>query len=263
MAHNYLDRFQALASDRRAVIVYDQLGCGQSTHLPSAPVEFWTIALFLDELDNLLAYLKISRYDLLGHSWGGMLGCEHAIKQPPGLRRLILASSPSDLPHGVIEVNLLRDQLPSDVQQTLLDHEEAGTTTSAEYQTAVRIFNDRHVCRVASPPELKASTAQCLLDPTVYLSMWGPSEFHVIGSLNDWSIVDRLHLIQVSTLIYSGVFDEATPATQQAFLQHITGSVRQVLFYGSSHMPHIEEPEKTIDLVREFLDLKDSSVRHE
>ena len=41
-----------------------------------------------------------------------MLGCEHAIKQPPGLRRLILASSPSDLPYGVIEVNLLRDQLP-------------------------------------------------------------------------------------------------------------------------------------------------------
>ena len=254
MAHNYLDAFQALASETRAVIDYDQLGCGQSTHLPSAPAEFWTMALFLDELDNLLSYLKISSYDLLGHSSGGMLACEHAVKQPAGLRRLILASTPTDLPYGVVEVNRLREKLPAAVQQTLLKHEEAQTTSSAEYTKAVRIFNKQHVCRVPDTAEHEASTAQSLLDPTVYLTMWGPSEFHVTGSLKDWSIVDRLHLIEVPTLIYSGVYDEATPATQKAFLQRITGKVQQVLFEESSHMPHIEEREKTLRLVKEFLD---------
>lgn len=255
MAHNYTDSFKALTSNERAVVHYDQLGCGLSTHLPDAPSDFWTIALFLDELDNLLAHLNIAaRYDLLGHSWGGMLACEHAVRRPSGLRRLILASSPSDLPFGIIEVNLLRDELPVEIQQTLQQHERAGTTDSSEYRTATQFFNSRHVCRVPVPSECQASERQYLLDPTVYLAMWGPSEFYVTGSLKDWTIVDRLHFIQVPTLIYSGVYDEATPRTQTAFLELIAGDVRQVLFEKSSHMPHVEEHEKTMHVIGQFLD---------
>ena len=56
------------------VILYDQLGAGRSTHLPEklGDASFWTIQLFLDELDNLLTHFKIKDdYDLLGHSWEG------------------------------------------------------------------------------------------------------------------------------------------------------------------------------------------------
>jgi L-proline amide hydrolase len=254
MAHNYVDNFKNLASNKRAVIHYDQLGCGQSTHLPDVPIEFWTVSLFLDELDNLLSYLNISQYDLLGQSWGGMLACEHAVKQPPGLRRLILASSPSDLPLGVIEVNKLRDQLPFEVQQTLLKHEQAGTTNHPEYQSAVRVFNSLHVCRIPPPAEVIATEAQYLADPTVYLAMWGPSEFYVIGTLKHWTIIDRLNRIIVPTLTYSGIYDEAAPRTQLPFLERITGNVQQVLFNESSHMPHIEEHEKTMSIIRDFLE---------
>ena len=69
------------------VIMYDQLGIGKSTHLPekNGDGEFWTVSLFLAELDNLLQHLGIQDdYDLLGQSWGGMLGACHAIKQPKG-----------------------------------------------------------------------------------------------------------------------------------------------------------------------------------
>ncbi|UJR29686.1 hypothetical protein I4U23_017234 [Adineta vaga] len=256
MAHNYTDSFKALASDKRAVIHYDQIGCGLSTHLPEVTPEYWTISLFLEELDNLLSYLNISScYDLLGQSWGGMLACEYAVRQPSGLRRLILASSPSDLPLGVTEVNLLRDQLPPEVQQALLKHEQADTTTSDEYQEAMRIFNNQYVCRVDPlPAECKASVAQYMLDPTVYLTMWGPSEFYVTGSLKNWSIIDRLHLIEVPTLTYSGRYDEATPRTQIPYRERINNSVQQVLFNESSHMPHVEEHEKTMNVIRHFLD---------
>lgn len=45
-------------------------------------------------LDNVLTRLRIqSNYDLLGQSWGGMLAASHAIRQPPGLHRLILADT--------------------------------------------------------------------------------------------------------------------------------------------------------------------------
>ncbi|KAG1851018.1 hypothetical protein C8R48DRAFT_727003, partial [Suillus tomentosus] len=56
------------------VIFYDQLGIGKSTHLRDKPAECWTPELFMDELDNLLVQLGVeSDFDLLGHSWGGML----------------------------------------------------------------------------------------------------------------------------------------------------------------------------------------------
>jgi L-proline amide hydrolase len=112
-----------------------------------------------------------------------MLACEHAVKQPFGLRSLILASSPSDLSLGMIEINLLRDQLPFEVHQTLLKHEQAGTTDDPEYQAAVNVFNSRHVCRVPAPAELIATETQFLADPTVYLTMCGPSEFYITGTL--------------------------------------------------------------------------------
>jgi hypothetical protein len=64
----------------RAVIFYDQLGAGRSTHLRDKEPGFWTVELFLAELDNLLRHLG-HREGLppLGQSWGGMLGAEHGV----------------------------------------------------------------------------------------------------------------------------------------------------------------------------------------
>ncbi len=80
--HDYLLRLAALADTGRAVVHYDQLGNGRSTHLPDAPADFWTPSLFVAELDNLLDALGIAdRYALLGQSWGGMLAAEHAVRR--------------------------------------------------------------------------------------------------------------------------------------------------------------------------------------
>ena len=78
--------------------MYDQLGCGRSTHLPEkkGDNDFWTIELFLLELDNLLAHLGIQNdYALLGQSWGGQVAAEHAVRQPKGLKSLVIANSPA------------------------------------------------------------------------------------------------------------------------------------------------------------------------
>jgi pimeloyl-ACP methyl ester carboxylesterase len=80
--------------------MYDQLGIGKSTHLPEkmGDGKFWTVELFLAELNNLLSHLGIKDdYDLLGQSWGGMLGASHAILQPKELHRLVIADSPADM----------------------------------------------------------------------------------------------------------------------------------------------------------------------
>ncbi|MGN8116727.1 proline iminopeptidase-family hydrolase [Labrys sp. 22185] len=258
VAHNYVDAYKLLAHDGRAVIHYDQLGCGNSTLLPEKGADFWTPQLFIEELENLVDHLGIrAGFHVLGQSWGGMLGAEYAVTRPDGLRSLTIANSPASMKLWVEEANRLRADLPREVQDTLTRHEQAGTTDDAEYQEATMVFYERHVCRVVPfPPEVAASFAQVARNPTVYNVMNGPNEFHVIGTLRSWSIIDRLAAVEVPTLILSGRHDEATPATVQPYKDGIEGS-RWEIFEHSSHMPHVEEQEKCMRVAGDFLDQHD------
>jgi len=252
--HDYLEPYSRLAAEGRAVIFYDQLGAGRSTHLREKGADFWTVELFLAELDNLLRHLGIEKgYHLLGQSWGGMLGAEHGVRRPAGLRSLVISDSPASMVLWVQEANRLREALLPEVQQALLRHEAAGSTDSPEYATAVRVFYDRHLCRLDPwPDSLNRSFQYMQEDPTVYHTMNGPSEFHVIGSLKTWSIIDRLERIQAPVLLISGRHDEATPATVQPYADRIP-DVRWTIFEESSHLPHLEEGGACLKLVAEFL----------
>ena len=253
-AHDYTLAMTALAGDGRAVVHYDQLGCGLSTHLPDVDPSFWTVDLFVAELRALVEHLGISgRFHLLGQSWGGMLGPEVVLSDASGILSLSICDSPASMPLWLQAANELRAELPADVQATLLAHEEAGTTGSAEYKAAEQVFYDRHVCRVVpNPPEVAASFDQIDADPTVYHAMNGPSEFHVVGSLKEWSVVDRLSGVPVPTLVVAGAYDEARPIVWQPFVERIP-DVRSHVFASSSHMPHVEEPEAFTEVVGAFL----------
>lgn len=253
--HDYVDSFKGITEiDGRAVIHYDQLGNGSSTRLPEKGEDFWTVSLFLEELDCLLRHLGIQdRYAFLGQSWGGMLGAEHAVRRPGGLKALVIANSPANMKTWVAEANRLREDLPAEVQATLLRHEQAGTITDPEYVAASRVFYDRHVCRVVPWPEEVARTFAIMdEDNTVYRNMNGPTEFHVIGTMKDWTIEDRLPSIAAPTLLISGRFDEATPKVVRPYVERIPGC-RWVVFEQSSHMPHVEEKARCLAVVSDFL----------
>jgi L-proline amide hydrolase len=253
--HDYLLSTVDLAEQGRAVVLYDQLGNGRSTHLPERGADFWTVDLFVRELASLLDHLGIAdRYHVVGQSWGGFLAQEHAFTRPPGLRGLVLADTAASFPMFVEAANRLREDLPPGVNDTLLRHESAGTTDDPEYAAACQFFYDRHVCRIVpNPPEVAYTFAQIEADPTVYFTMNGPSEFHVIGSIKDWQSLDRLGSISVPTLIVSGRYDEATPDVVRPLHEGIAGS-EWVLFEESSHLPHLEERDRWMSVVGEFLD---------
>ncbi|MCF3641772.1 proline iminopeptidase-family hydrolase [Rhizobium sp. TRM95111] len=253
--HDYVDSFKDIAATGRAVIHYDQVGNGKSTHLPDKGGDFWTVAFFRAELHNLIDHLGIrNAYCLLGQSWGGMLSAEFAVERPAGLKALVIANSPAAMKTWISEANRLREALPPEVQATLLQHEAAGTTDSAEYMAATDVFNQRHVCRVVPmPPEVQRTFDAIANDPTVYHTMNGPNEFHVIGTMKDWSIVGRLSTIAVPTLLVSGRHDEATEACVKPYAEEIP-DVRWRIFEQSSHMPHVEEREACMAEVAGFLD---------
>jgi L-proline amide hydrolase len=253
-AHDYVSSLAALVDTGRAVVHYDQLGCGRSTHFADRGAEFFDVQLFLDELDALLDHLGLAgRYHLLGQSWGGMLAAEHAIRRPRGLRSLVISNSPASMELWMQEAARLRLDLPADVREALDRHEREGTTEDPAYLEATQVFYDRHVCRVVpNPPEVRASLESVAADPTVYVTMNGPTEFYCVGTLRTWSVVDELGAIEVPTLLLSGRYDEATPATVQPYFDGIR-DVRWERFEHSSHMPFVEEPDAYRAVVAAFL----------
>ncbi|RLL68239.1 proline iminopeptidase-family hydrolase [Streptomyces sp. Z26] len=252
--HDYLIGLSVFAERGWNVVHYDQIGSGGSTHLPDADPEFWNPQLFFDELDNLLRTLDITDYVLFGQSWGGLLAAWHASTRPPGLRGLVIADSPASYPLWLSEMKVLRSQLPPGVDETLLRHEAAGTTESDEYREAMQVFYARHACRLDPwPPELMATFIEANSDLTVYSTMNGPNEFHVIGSLRDWGVIEYLPSIDVPTLILSGRYDEATPVTVQPYKDLIPDSHWEI-FEESSHVPHLEEPERFYQVLGAYLD---------
>lgn len=175
MSHHYLlSHTEIHTTHDIPVIFYDQLGIGASTHLPHKPKAFWTVELFMDELDNLLTKLEIAgRFDLLGQSWGGMLAADYvATRHPKGLRRLVIANAPAS--EALWEESMLQylSKFPQGYQDLILKHEREGTTASKAYQEALQVFHDKHTCQVVPwPKEFVTSFKAMEEDPTVYTVM--------------------------------------------------------------------------------------------
>ncbi len=157
------------------VIIYDQIGIGRSSHVPEkkGDTSFWTCELFLDELDAVIKHFGIEdSYSVVGQSWGGMLAAMHAIRQPKGLMKLVLADSLSDMPLFIKGVERLREALPQKVQAEMKKHEDAGTTDGDEYEKCVDFFFAKHVIRLdPMPDEFLASAAAYKEDKNVYSTM--------------------------------------------------------------------------------------------
>jgi proline-specific peptidase len=155
------------------------------------------------------------------------------------------------MPLWVAEANRLRNELPLQVQATLLRHESAGTTDDPEYQQAMMVFYERHVIRIVPmPDQVKRALDQV---GQVYYTMNGPSEFHVTGVVKDWDRTERLPEIRVPTLITSGRYDESTPLINGILHNGIAGS-EWIIFENSSHMAHIEEPELYLPTIQSFIE---------
>jgi proline iminopeptidase len=240
---SYLDSLADLASDDLRVVLYDQLGCGDS----EAPDDdsLWNLPRFVREVEQVRSALDLGRIDLLGHSFGGMLAQEWALGHPDRLRTLILASTTCSVPLLRAELARLVAELP-DAQRDAL----AAGATAPGYAEAHEEFSRRHLCRIPYPePVLRALAS---LGAAVYTRMWGPDGFKVEGTLSDWDVCESIAAIRASTLITVGGYDEVTPACAELIRGRIAGS-ELVAFPSSAHLAHWEERGAFMACVRGFL----------
>jgi len=248
MPGDYLSPLEKL-SDERPVIFYNQLGCGKSDR-PKDP-SLWRMERFVEELAAVRAALGLQKVHILAHSWGTMLAMDYMKSKPEGVRSLILSGPAISVPKWLEDANNYRKQLPQEIQAILKKHEDAGTTDSQEYQDAVMVYYQQHLCRLTPwPPEMESTFKNMGLD--VYMTMWGPSEFYGTGNLKDYDGTPELRKITVPVLFISGQYDEATPETTKYYQSLVSGS-SLVILDNSSHMAMLEEPERYVQAVREFL----------
>ena len=252
LPHTYLRSLERLA-DEREVIFWDQLGCGNSERPPNR--ELWTMRRSVAEMDAVVAGLGLNRFHVFGNSWGGMMAQQYALDVTSQAVSLTISNSIASIPQFSKMVARLKAELDPATQSAIERHEAAGTTYAAEYQDAIRTWNETYLCRIRPwPPELLEAFAHMGAD--IFETMFGPSDFHIVGTIRDWDVFDRLAQITLPTLILAGRYDECVPEHMWDMHQRVAGS-RYELFESSAHMPFIEEPEKFDRVMRDFLRLHD------
>lgn len=235
--HHYFAPLERLA-DERPVVLYDQIGCGSSDR--STDIE-WSVDVFRDEVAAVRDQLDLDRIHLLGTSWGGMLALEHVLSGAHGIVSLILSST------------LARIDDWADEQRRLL-HEmglEPVSEDDPDFERVDRLYYNRHFYRGPQPrAELDRMARERA--PDVYLAMQGPSEWTVTGALRGWDVSDRLHEIDIPTLVVRGGYDMCTEKIAATLVDGIRGA-REVVLEHSSHTPVLEETDAYLASISEFM----------
>ena len=268
--HNYMELLDELCEDGRQVISYDQLGCGNS-YVDGHP-ELWVGETWLEELCNLLDYLGVKKFHLLGQSWGGMLLLMYLIeKKAVGVRSAILSSTlPASWLWGKEQHRMIRYMSAED-QAAIREAEESGDYSSEAYETANEHFMERHcapskrereaaarkAAEAAAAGKIVPATPECLTRPKrsgteSYVTAWGPNEYTPLGTLKDFDYIDRLGEISVPCLVVSGTDDLCTPLIAKTMADGIPGA-RWELFENCRHMCFAENHPRYVKMMREWL----------
>jgi proline iminopeptidase len=212
---------------------YDQLGCGFS----DSPNDdsLWTLERYIGEVEQVRAALGLERFVLYGHSWGGMLGMEYALRYPQHLEGLVVSNMTASVAEYVRYAEVLVSRLPPAARAVIARHRASGDYEAPEYQKVLleEVYN-RHVCRLTPWPEPVLRSLRTL-NAKIYNTMQGPDEFNIVGNFRNWDIWERLHQIEPPTLLIGARHDEMSP-DQITRMSRLIPNARLSLCERGSHM---------------------------
>jgi proline iminopeptidase len=196
---------------------YDQLGSGRSD-VPEDP-SLWDLPRFVDEVEQVRQVLGLGRENLvlLGHSWGGILAIEYALKYQQHLRGMVVSNMMSSVPaYNDYAEQVLMPQMDQPALAEIKELENSGRTEDPRYmELLLEQHYVHHILRM--PPEQWPEPAQRGFDhinPAIYVSMQGPSELGISAdaSLHDWDRSGDLGSITVPTLVIGARHDSMDPS---------------------------------------------------
>jgi L-proline amide hydrolase len=255
--HGYILPLKLLADSGYSVIFYDQAGCGKSTYVPNPSREApWLLTLdyYLEELSQVLASYNLQQYYIFGSSWGSMIAQEFAVTKPSGLLGLILDGALAD--SQLYITSQWRDRistLPTYSQNLLRKLTDQRQFDTPAYRAITEVLGRHFSCRVVPRPDI---WEECIrtMNASIYRAMQGESEFTVSGVLENWSILDRLHLVDAPTLVVMGQFDSMTEECSLAIVNNIRNAWPLVTIPRAGHCKLLDEPQLVVAEITKFLD---------
>lgn len=213
--HEYFECFENfLLPENVELIYYDQLGCGYSDNPKDTTM--WDLSRFVEEVEQVRKALNLDKnnFYLLGHSWGGILAMQYALKYQDNLKGLIISNMMSSCPaYGKYAQNVLAPQFDPKVLDTIRQIEAKGDFSNPKYMELLYPhFYAKHICRIPLdqwPEPVIRSFAK--MNQSLYVTMQGPSEFGIGGNLINWDVSKELPKITVPTLTIGGKYDTMDP----------------------------------------------------
>ena len=233
-------------SDQYTLIFYDHRCNGRSTGAEVSSMTFENLTADADALRQALGYEK---WAVLGHSFGGFVALEYALRYPQSLSRLVLVSTGGDKRWSQENGPRLLEQRGFDPQVVELARRWVyGQIEPDEYFPSLMKLSNAYVYHFnpMKLPYMLMMRLQTRLQPETFI--W--AEAH---TLKDWTVMDRLGEIQAPTLLVGGRYDFLFPPEHQEKLAAGIPNARLAIIDNAAHTPEDEQPAETLPVIREFL----------
>ncbi|HTY38457.1 MAG TPA: proline iminopeptidase-family hydrolase [Bacteroidota bacterium] len=221
--HEYFECMESfLPQEGIEFIYYDQLGSAYSDQ--PKDTDLWTTERFVDEVEQVRQALGLNKdnFYLLGHSWGGILAMEYALKYQQNLKGLIISNMMASAPeYAAYADNVLAKQMDPAVLREVKSLEAKKDFKNPRYmELLVPNFYMQHICRLKDWPD-PVNRAFARLNEQIYVLMQGPSEFGLSGRLERWDRKADLKNISVPTLVIGAQYDTMDPEHMKWISTHV------------------------------------------
>lgn len=256
--HDYFEAFDSfLPGAGIEYYYYDQLGSGRSDNPGDSSM--WDLNRFIDEVEQVRVALDLGpeNFVLLGHSWGGILAMEYALKHGHQLKGLVISNMMSSAPAYTRYANeVLMPAMNQEDLAEIREIEAAKDFANPRYmELLVRSYYVEHILRMdpAQWPE-PVNVAFERLNHDLYQTMQGPSELGMSkeASLADWDRTNDLQFITVPTLVLGGRYDTMDPTFLEMMATRIPNGSSYICEKGG-HFAMYDDQEAYFDALLGFL----------
>ena len=193
---------------------YDQLGSFYSDQPRDSSL--WNTDRFVEEVEQVRKALGMdsTNFFLLGHSWGGILATEYALKYQRNLKGLVISNMMSSIPAYVeyAEKVLMPTMDPKVLAEVKALEAKKDYANPRYMELLVPSHYEKHILRrpAADWPD-PVNRAFKHINNDIYIPMQGPSELGASGKLAKWDRGADLKKIDVPTLVIGGTYDTMDP----------------------------------------------------
>ena len=233
-------------ADQYTLVFYDHRCNGRSE---GAEVSSMTWDNLTADAEALRQELGFQKWAVLGHSFGGMVALEYALRYPDSLSHLLLVDTCGD-------TWWVRENAPQILAKRGF-HRKTVETAKRYYTGQIEL--DEYTpsfLRLARAFYYRLSPLVLARDMAVGLRMKSRPEAFLFAArelLKGWTVMDRLGEIQVPTLVLAGRDDFQFPPEHQAQLAAGIPNAHLEIIERAGHNAPSERPEQVIQAIREFL----------